>query len=925
MRVLIVAKTRMGRGACIGAITEKGESVRLVPFNADPRDGANKEYEVGEIWEITAEPETSLIPPHNENIVVYKKSRLHTTKDTKDLVSAIELLMPPKAGDPRELYEGLLKTTSSGSLYVAAAGDVPPYSTTFWRPDQPLTRDIEGKRIRYRYPTENGSCTLTFVGFQEPIETIPAGMLLRVSLAHRWRPKDQPDAEERHYAQISGWFFEEVEQAQSEDPIDQEQASPPISTQPPLEILTNVFGHEEFRPFQETIINHILKRQDALIVLPTGGGKSLCYQLPALMFDGLTVVVSPLISLMQDQVRQLQNRGIRAAFLNHTVRNTEYIATMQQVRQGEIKLLYLAPETLVRPEILVMLDDSDVACLAIDEAHCISEWGHDFRQEYRQLVSIRERFQNAVCVALTATATPRVQKDIKQLLKFDVENEFIGSFDRANLFIAVEPKVELLDQTLAFLHKHRQESGIIYCQTKKQVESLCRDLTARRISVLPYHADLDDETRKQNQDAFINGDTQVIVATIAFGMGIDKADVRFVLHAGLPKEPESYYQEIGRSGRDGLSAECLLLFSYGDVDTINHFIEQGAQSERHGRHERSQTLVSWATSIACRRKVLLAYFGEQYEEQNCGMCDNCRKSEMERVDLTIPAQKFLSCVVRTDELFGEAYIIDILRGSQRKKILDNGHDRLSTHGIGIEHSKIQWRYLSFQFLQHKILKRDARHGSLRVTQKGWGVLNRGDQFWGFPIESVDSATSGLAPEYSSELFKLLRIERDRIAEAEGVLPYEIFHDNALQMMATYFPVSEESFRLMPGVGSKRSKKYADFFLPIIREYFNRHGIDSAESETETLNNCDTRSEEPNGYAQELFELLRAKRKTIAEGEGIPAFVVFHDKTLREMATTFPRTRETFVQIRGISLTKMEKYADGFLPIIQDYCEEHGID
>ena len=750
-------------------------------------------------------------------------SRLHPAKDTKDLVSAIELLMPPKIGHPRELYEGLLKTTGSGSLYIAVDGDIPPYSTTFWRPDQPLTRDTEARRIRYRYPTENGGCTLTFVGFQEPLETIPADMLLRVSLAHRWRPEDQPDAEERHYAQLSGWFFEEVEQGQSERPREREQLSPAISTQTPLDILTDVFGHEQFRPFQETIINHILKRQDALIVLPTGGGKSLCYQLPALMFDGVTVVVSPLISLMQDQVMQLQNRGIRAAFLNHTVGNTEYVATMQQVRQGNIKLLYVAPETLVRPEILVMLEDSDVACLAIDEAHCISEWGHDFRQEYRQLVSIRERFQNAVCVALTATATPRVQNDIKKLLKFDDGNEFIGSFDRENLFMAVEPKVELLEQTLAFLNRHRGESGIIYCQTKKQVESLCRNLTARRISVRPYHADLDNATRKQNQEAFIKGKIQVIVATIAFGMGIDKADVRFVLHAGLPKEPESYYQEIGRSGRDGLPAECLLLFSYGDVDTINHFIDQGAQSEKQGRLERSQTLISWATSIACRRKVLLTYFGEQYDQENCGMCDNCRKSEIKRVDLTVPAQKFLSCVLRTEELFGEAYIIDVLRGSKQKKILDNRHDRLSTYGIGIEYSKTQWRYLSYQFLQHKLLERDARHGSLGVTQKGWGVLNRKDKFLGFSVESVDILTSEVSSEYASELFELLRAERDKIAEVGGVHPNAIFHDKALQAMATYFPTSEESFRVMPGVGPAKTEKYADDFLPIIRAYCEEHG------------------------------------------------------------------------------------------------------
>ncbi len=924
MRVLIVAKTRMGGGACIGGITETGKSVRLIPFNADPHDGANREYNVGEIWEIAAKPEISLIPPHNENIVVHKKRLLHPAKAPKDLVSAIELLMPPKTGSPQELYEGLLKTTGNGSLYISTGDDVPNYSTTFWRPDQPLIRDTEGRRIRYRYATENGSCTLTFVGFQEPVETIPAGTLLRVSLAHRWRPKDEPDAEERHYAQLSGWFLEAGKQ-EEEKPLDEEKPRPhPTPLQNPLEILQNVFGHEAFRLFQKDIIDHILKKQDALVVLPTGGGKSLCYQLPALIFDGMTVVVSPLISLMQDQVMQLQNRSIHAAFLNSTLNYSEQKTIMQRVKQGKMKLLYVAPETLVRSEILLMLDESDVACLAIDEAHCISEWGHDFRPEYRQLVSIRERFQSAVCVALTATATPRVQKDIKKLLKFDEGSEFIGSFDRKNLFIAVEPKIELLDQTLAFLYKHRQESGIIYCQTIKQVKSLCRDLTARRISVLPYHGELDDATRKHNQDAFINGDIQVIVATIAFGMGIDKADVRFVLHAGLPKEPESYYQEIGRSGRDGLPADCLLLFSYGDVDTINHFIEQGAPSEREGRQERSQTLVSWATSLACRRKVLLAYFGEQYEHDNCGMCDNCCKSETERIDLTTLAQKFFSCVVRTKQMFGEAYIIDVLRGSQRKKIIENGHDRLSTHGIGTDYSKSEWRHLSLQFLQHKLLEREARHGSLRLTEKGWGVLNGGDQFWGFSVESANRTVSEVSPEYSPKLFELLRTERDKIAEVADVLPYEVFHDTALQAMATYFPTSEESFKQMPGVGPTKCEKYVDVFLPIIRKHFKKQETDSGENRTDIPDTSETTSPEPNEYDLELFERLREKRKTIAEEEGVSAFVIFWDKTLKEMATYFPQTEEAFMQIDRVSPAKCEKYADAFLPIIREYCEEQGI-
>ena len=824
MKVLIVAKTRMGGGACIGAITEDGKSLRLIPFNEDPRDGANREYKVGEIWEISAERATDLIPPHIENVVVYEKHRIGTANNSID---SIERFMPPSNGHPRELYEGLLQSTESGALYIAKQNGIPSYSTTFWRPDQSLHRDIDGKRVRYRYPTENGGCTLTFVGFQEPLEVIPAGTLLRVSLAHWWRPEDVPDAEKCCYAQLSGWFLAE----EPEISIEMESPPPQRLPQTPPEVLKDVFGYNQFRPLQEKIINHILNRHDALIVLPTGGGKSLCYQLPALIFDGVTVVVSPLISLMHDQVMQLQQRGIHAAFLNSTVSNSEYVATMHRIRKGKVKLLYVAPETLVRPEILLMLDESNVACLAIDEAHCISQWGHDFRPEYRQLVSVRERFETAVCVALTATATPRVREDIKQSLKIQESNEFVASFDRENLFIAVEPKVDSSNQTLAFLNAHRDESGIIYCQTKKQVESLSRELVEHGISALSYHADLDSETRRQNQEAFISGGTRVIVATIAFGMGIDKEDVRFVLHAGLPKEPESYYQEIGRAGRDGNRAECLLLFSHSDVDTINFFIAQGASSEQGGRLERLQTLVEWATSKECRRKGLLAYFGEQYQNQNCGMCDNCRNVEMEPVDLTIPAQKFLSCVFRTKQIFGEAYIIDVLRGSKAQKVIKNGTDKLSVYGIGTEYSKEQWKRLALQFLQHGLLNRDPQHGSLRLTQRGWTMLRDKEQFWGFPVNSsnhVNEESSDTTPkeasEYNHELFEQLRTIRRELADAEHVPPYVVFHDRALRQMAAQLPQSVEEFIQIPGIGTAKVKKYADVFLPIIHSYCQEYGL-----------------------------------------------------------------------------------------------------
>ncbi len=968
MRVLIVAKTRMGGGACIGGITETGKSVRLIPFNADPHDGANREYNVGEIWEISAEPETSLIPPHNENIVVHKKSRLHTTKDLKDLESTIELLMPPKIGDPRELYEGLLKTTDSGSLYVPPRGDIPPYSTTFWRTDQQLSLEREMRKLRYHYPTGNGGCTLTFVGFQKPLETIPAGTLLRVSLAHWWKPRDTRNTEERCYVQLSGWFLEEV--IEEEILSLPEQRQPPQMETPSLEILRNVFGHDQFLSFQEEIIERIRNGEDTLVVLPTGGGKSLCYQLPACAFNGLTVVVSPLIALMQDQVMQLGQKGIRAAFLNHTVEEADYIATMQEVRNGDIKLLYIAPETLVqRPEIHVMLYDSNVMCLAIDEAHCVSQWGHDFRPTYRELDWVREQFPNAVCIALTATATPRVQEDIKQSLNLPANNQFIDSFNRENLLISVEPRFELLGQTLAFIKKHANESGIIYCIKRTHVDWLHENLVAHGISARPYHAGLDREIRKQNQEAFINGDIDVIVATIAFGMGIDKANVRFVLHAWLPKDMESYYQEIGRSGRDGERAECLLLFSPDDEDTINEFIDDGHPSQREGRIEALQKLIAWATSLKCRRKALLDYFGEQYENENCGMCDNCRKMRIEQVDLTIPAQMFLSCLHRVNEseateVFDETYfvgilrgentsipiclpagalyIIDILHGEKQEKIIKNKHNKLSTWGIGLEYSKAQWCHLALQFFQNNLYERDEEDGSLHLTDKGRKInrkkITSDDQFRGFPVGMVDmdsensiivelntyESESEEQYQYDPGLFEKLCHKRRNIAEEELIQASRVLPRDLLKEMATQLPQTPEEFGQIKGIGKVRMK-YLDDFLPIIRAYCEKHGVDSAESISEAPNTHEPVSNKPIPDTQGLFENLCDKRKVVAAREKLPLHHIFSNKTLEEMVNQLPQSVEAFRKIHRISRVKTKKYADDFLPIIRAYCEEHNID
>ena len=749
MKVLIVAKTRMGSGACIGGFTSDGESVRLISADSDAHDGAGLEYEVGDVWEVETTSAPDIIPPHVENIIVHRKRRLPSLGNP---IAIIERFMPPIVGDPAVLYEGLTQSTLSGSLYIAESGGVPPYSTTFWRADQPLVRDTTGRRVRYRYSTEDGGRTLTFVGFQEPPQTIPAGTLLRVSLAHLWRPDDGSITEYRCYVQLSGWFLEETGNqefgqfsghAASPPEIDTppRDDAPPMGDTPPLDdsaallhLLRTVFGHDEFRPLQEESINNILERRDTLIVMSTGGGKSLCYQLPALRFDGLTVVVSPLISLMEDQVTQLQQRGVSAVFLNSTLTYEERLSTTDRIRRREIKLLYMAPETLLRSETLLMLDKCQMDCLTIDEAHCISEWGHDFRPEYRQLAQIRERFPIVVCVALTATATPDVRNDIRQILGSRM-NEFIASFDRPNLFIAVKPRVAIHQQIFDFLASHRNQSGIIYCATRRQVDELHEELVANDISVLPYHAGLDTEIREQNQTSFIRDNARIIVATIAFGMGIDKPDVRFVVHAYLPKYIECYYQEIGRAGRDGLRADCLLLFSYGDVDTIQYFIQQGAATEQAGRRERLTALVDWATATDCRRIGLLGNFGEEYNADNCQMCDNCLIEADELVDLTIPAQQFLSCVVRTDQRFGINHIIQVLRGSRARRVLALQHNNLSTYGIGREYSTAQWRLLAHQFIQQHLLTRDIEHGGVQLTRNGWAVLRGEQEVWGPPIET----------------------------------------------------------------------------------------------------------------------------------------------------------------------------------------------
>jgi ATP-dependent DNA helicase RecQ len=591
-------------------------------------------------------------------------------------------------------------------------------------------------------------------------------------------------------------------------------------------ILKEVFGYDEFRPLQQEIINHVLQKQDTLVVMPTGGGKSLCYQLPALIFEGLTVVVSPLISLMKDQVAQLQQLGVAAVFLNSSLAFDEYQRNLARVRSGEAKLLYVAPETLLKAKTLDWLAALKVDCLAIDEAHCISEWGHDFRPEYRQIVACRSRFPQAVCVALTATATERVRDDIRQTLHFTASQQFVASFNRENLFLRVAPKTDPLSQTLEFLQQYPEQSGIIYCFSRKQVDELAEVLKQHGHSARPYHAGLPDEERAQNQEAFIRDDIRIIVATIAFGMGINKSNVRFVIHYDLPKNLESYYQEVGRAGRDGLRSHCLLLLGYGDISKIRYFIDQKSGQERQVASYHLNVMLGYAESQSCRRVPLLAYFGEKFTQTPCGMCDNCLAGKKELVELTIPAQKFLSCVARTGERFGAVHIIEVLRGSQAEKVLKNGHGNLSTYGIGKELSKAQWLHLSRQFLQEGLLEKELEFGGLKLTPKAHAVLRGREKFYGtVQAERTDyTAEKEEGLEFDRELFELLRKLRKSLADAQNVPPYVVFADKTLTEMAAYLPQSRASLGRIHGVGEAKLDKYGAAFLQEISRYCRERGL-----------------------------------------------------------------------------------------------------
>ena len=596
-----------------------------------------------------------------------------------------------------------------------------------------------------------------------------------------------------------------------------------MSIEKAREILKHRFGYDEFRMNQESAIGAVLARRDCVVLMPTGGGKSLCYQIPALMLDGLTVVISPLIALMKDQVDALQANGVEAAFLNSTQSSREQVEVFQDVRSGKLKLLYVAPERLLQSgdQFLDFLRGINISLFAIDEAHCISSWGHDFRPEYLRLATLKKEFPTIPLIALTATADKLVRKDIFERLNIPNAELFLSSFNRPNIYYGVEPKRKSYDQLLDYLEKRKDESGIIYCLSRSSVDSLAADLRDEGFSALSYHAGLDKQTRDKHQESFLKDETKIIVATIAFGMGIDKSNVRFVVHMDLPKNVESYYQETGRAGRDGLQSDALLFFSWADVIKLKGFAEvEGNAAQSAIMLKKLDLMGKFGDLKTCRRRFLLNYFSEE-STVDCGNCDNCI-TVFERFDGTIIAQKALSAVYRTGQRFGLSYLVDFLRGSQSEKIRDE-HKNIKTYGVGADISKDNWyEYFRDLIAQNFLAQTEGQYPVLVLTELSMDVLSGKT-----PVQLIEvkvreekkaKLVSDVSHPYIQGLFDDLRQLRMTFAKNENVPPYVVFSDATLVEMATYLPQNDWEMRKISGVGDLKFDKYGADFLAEIKKY-----------------------------------------------------------------------------------------------------------
>ena len=594
--------------------------------------------------------------------------------------------------------------------------------------------------------------------------------------------------------------------------------------------LVKYWGYDDFLPLQKQAMECISRGQDSIVVLPTGGGKSLCYQAPAVTMQGMAVVVSPLISLMKDQVDALAECGVPAARLDSSLSPEQQRAVFSQIHGKALKLLYLAPERLVSQGFLDVLQKTELSFIAIDEAHCVSMWGHDFRPEYRQLAVLKKAFPGVTVAAYTATATEPVRSDIAEQLNLEKAVLLIGSFDRPNLVYKVLRRTDKTKQVCTVLERHRGESGIIYCIRRRDVDQLCATLKTKGYSVLPYHAGMNADERKKNQEAFIEEKVDTIVATIAFGMGIDKSNVRYVIHTGMPKSLEHYQQESGRAGRDGLEAECCLMYSGGDYGIWKSLLSDMSPEAQKIALTKLSAMYNYCTAGSCRHKVILRYFGQDLEKDNCMACDVCL-GEIELIDDCLTtAQKILSCVVRLDQRFGGGYTASVLTGSREKRILENSHDSLSTYGLLSDYAKVAVHDWIEQLVGQDYLEKNGEYSVLAVTQKGWRVL-KGDQTPRLlrPAEKpvkVSKVAKDSWEGVDRGLFETLRKLRADIAGKKKVPAYVVFGDAALRDMARTRPSTPRAFLEVNGVGEKKLQQYGQVMLAAIKDYCRAHSLDT---------------------------------------------------------------------------------------------------
>ncbi len=716
-------------------------------------------------------------------------------------------------------------------------------------------------------------------------------------------------------------------------------------------MLKQYFGFSTFRPLQKDIISESLSGRDVFAVLPTGGGKSLCYQLPALIRPGLTVVVSPLIALMKDQVDALQAVGVPATFLNSSLETGESRPRLRGLHNGDYKLLYVAPERLMLSGFLEDLKRWNVSLFAIDEAHCISEWGHDFRPEYRQLKTLRSHFPGVPFMALTATATERVRQDIIKQLHLRDPACFVASFNRPNLIYRVSGKKDAYDQILEFIRGRKRESGIVYCQARKTAESLANKLNADGIAAAAYHAGMENNERSRSQEAFLRDEVRVVCATIAFGMGINKPNVRFVIHYDLPKNIEGYYQETGRAGRDGLPSECLLLFSPGDRIKYSRFIDEKPDPrEREIARQQLEQIVHYAEIASCRRAHLLEYFGEvNHEIQNCEGCDNCL-TPRETWDGTIAAQKFLSCVYRIREKSGFGvgiqHVVEVLCGADTERVRKLGHTTISTYGIGTEHTRSEWGSIGRELIRLGFLKqRQEQFSVVELTAEGRAALKSRQKITlTRPIAAIQPAKQRSGEIACDEaLFDKLRQLRKQLADERSVPPYIIFSDVSLRQMARIYPQDQTAFARISGVGDKKLGEFGAVFIQAIREFLetNPRQVFAEETFTARPTGIPTRSRlsetiqetihlfSAGKTVEEISRIRGLKESTIfghldealLAGETLEISRIVSPVAQREIAAAFER--HGFGNLTGVFESLGERYPHGQLRLMRT-CLQRGI-